>query len=181
MCMCVFAVKVKAHELRTKGRDDLVRQLDELKTGAYARIAQIHAIRFILCAASRTYASFLCAQSSSSSVWPRLPAARLPSSRKCECCPCGFCRDVLVPSCVHPVSGSGVETTWDAACLHAYHRYPGESWGVGGWGALRGIGAAQGIEACRLDRKLPGDSQSHSQRAGGCVRSRGWLTEVGGV
>ncbi|MGB1604200.1 MAG: hypothetical protein ACPIOQ_66320 [Promethearchaeia archaeon] len=47
--MCVFAVKVKAHELRTKGRDDLVRQLDELKTGAYARICtdpchQIHSV-----------------------------------------------------------------------------------------------------------------------------------------
>ena len=31
--MCsVCAVKVKAHELREKGRDELLRQLDELKT-----------------------------------------------------------------------------------------------------------------------------------------------------
>lgn len=60
MCVCVFAVKVKAHELRMKGRDDLVRQLDELKTGAYARIAQIHAIRLTLCSASCIHAS-LCA------------------------------------------------------------------------------------------------------------------------
>jgi len=29
---CLCAVKVKAHELREKGRDELLRQLDELKT-----------------------------------------------------------------------------------------------------------------------------------------------------
>ena len=33
MTLCLLlAVKVKAHELREKGRDELLRQLDELKT-----------------------------------------------------------------------------------------------------------------------------------------------------